>query len=126
MVSFGDSFSDVGNLNSLLPSVPKRNVQHMTGWDPNYYYNYRFSNGLIWVDQLYSSLGFGAVGTMDANDGINNTIGTNFAWSESRSGTGNSSAFFPNLQEQIGFYSIQLGQTPFFRLPPPPCLPLPA
>lgn len=109
MVSFGDGFSDVGNFNSLLSSVTVQTAQHATGWDPNYYYNYRFSNGPIWTDYLYTSLGFGAVGTLGANDGVSNTNGSNFAWGGSRSGTGTTGGLFPNLQQQIGYYSAQLG-----------------
>jgi len=109
MVSFGDGFSDVGNLNSLLSSTTAQTVQHVTGWDPNYYYNYRLSNGPIWTDYLYTSLGFGAVGTMGANDGVSNTNGSNFAWLGSRMGTGSAGGLFPNLQQQIGYYSAQLG-----------------
>ncbi len=108
MVSFGDSLSDGGNLNYLLSSITENTAQHLTGWDPNYYYNYRFSNGPIWVDYLYTSLGFGEIGSMGANDGVSYINGTNFSWAGSRSGTGNYGLFFPNLQPQIGFYSNQL------------------
>jgi phospholipase/lecithinase/hemolysin len=117
MVSFGDSLSDVGNLNSVLSSITENTAQYLTGWDPNYYYNYRFSNGPIWVDQLYTDLGFGNIGTMGANDGVNNINGTNFSWAESRSGTGYSNTFFPNLLSQIDLYSGQLGSNP--SLPDP-------
>lgn len=109
MVSFGDSFSDVGNLYSLLPSATEKTLQHVTGWDPNYYYNYRLSNGPVWTDYLYTNLGFGAIGTMGANDGVNAGSGTNFAWVGSRSGTGTTGGLFPNLQQQIAYYSAQLG-----------------
>ncbi len=108
MVSFGDSFSDGGNLQFLLSSISERTAQYLTGWDPDYYYNYRFSNGPIWVDQLYTDLGFGGIGSMGANDGVSHINGTNFSWVGSRSGTGTSGGLFPNLQSQIGFYSNQL------------------
>ncbi len=108
MVSFGDSLSDGGNLRSLLPSISERTAQYLTGWDPAYYYDYRFSNGPIWVDYLYTSLGFGDIGSMGANDGGSNINGTNFSWVGSRSGTGTSGGLFQNLQSQIGFYSNQL------------------
>lgn len=117
MVAFGDSLSDGGNLNFLLSSITEKTAQYLTGWDPNYYYNYRFSNGPIWVDQLHASLGFGDIGTMGANDGVNNTDGTNFAWAGSRSGTGTFGIIFPNLQMQIDYYSNQLGNNAF--LPDP-------
>jgi len=108
MVAFGDSLSDGGNMNFLLSSITEKTAQYLTGWDPNYYYNYRFSNGPIWVDYLYTSLGFGDIGTMGANDGVSNINGTNFSWAGSRSGDGTYGGFFPNLQPQIGFYSDQL------------------
>lgn len=44
IVAFGDSLTDVGNVGPPPP-----------------YYNGRFSNGPIWVDDLSSSLGLGAV-----------------------------------------------------------------
>lgn len=110
MVAFGDSLSDGGNLNWLvsLGGDYEKQAQWLTGWDPDYYYNYRFSNGPIWVDQLYTQLGFGTIGTLTANDGVNHMNGTNFAWAGSRSGAGYYGVIFPNLQPQIGFYSSQL------------------
>jgi len=119
MVAFGDSLSDGGNLNSLLSGLLEENeVQNLTGWDPNYYYNYRFSNGPVWVDYLYTSLGFGPVGAMGTNDGVNHMNGTNFAWAGSRSGTGSYGGIFPNLLTQIDYYSRQLGENNEF-LPDP-------
>ena len=109
MVAFGDSLSDGGNLNYLLSeSFTEKTAQYLTGWDPNYYYNYRFSNGPVWVDYLYTNLGFGAIGTMRTNDGVNHRDGTNFAWAGSWSGTGTYGGVFPNLQPQIGYYLQQL------------------
>lgn len=108
MVVFGDSLSDGGNLNNIISSLfPEQMAQHATGWDPDYYYNFRFSNGPIWVDQLYTSLGFGDIGTMATNDGVNHRNGTNFAWAGSRSGEGTYGGIFPNLQTQIDYYSDQ-------------------
>lgn len=109
MVVFGDSLSDGGNLNWLLADgFSEKTAQWLTGWDPNYYYNYRFSNGPIWVDQLNTMLGFGAIGTLRPNDGVNHMDGTNFAWAGSRSGTGTYGGIFPNLQLQIDNYATQL------------------
>lgn len=120
MVAFGDSLSDGGNLNSLLAGLlPENEVQYLTGWDPDYYYNFRFSNGPVWVDYLYTSLGFGLMGSMGANDGVNLIDGTNFAWAGSRSGGGFYRTFFPNLQPQVASYVQQLAQ-------PNPALPDPS
>lgn len=122
MVAFGDSLSDGGNLNWLLAEgTTEKTAQYLTGWDPNYYYNYRFSNGPIWVDQLYTMLGFGSLGTMRTNDGVNHMDGTNFAWAGSRSGTGTYGLIFPNLLTQVGHYSSQRNKPV-----PNPALPDPA
>lgn len=108
MVAFGDSLSDGGNLNSLLEALlPENEVQLLTGWDPDHYYNFRFSNGHVWVDYLYASLGFGLIGEMRFNDGIGRVEGTNFAYAGSRSGAGNYETYFPNLLTQIGTYVSQ-------------------
>jgi phospholipase/lecithinase/hemolysin len=118
MVVFGDSLSDVGNLNSVLSSVSEKTAQYLTGWDPNYYYNYRFSNGPVWADYLYTALGFGNIGEMVANDGVNNMAGTNFAWAGSRSGTGTYGFIFPNLLTQVDNYSDQIADgNPYLPVP---------
>lgn len=108
MVSFGDGFSDVGNVNFVISALSERQTQYLTGYDPNYYYNGRFSNGPVWTDQLYTSLGFGALGTMGRNDGAGNINGTNFAFAGSRSGSGVSNLIIPNLEGQVSNYSSQL------------------
>ncbi|MBT8443605.1 MAG: SGNH/GDSL hydrolase family protein [Gammaproteobacteria bacterium] len=69
LVVFGDSLSDTGNLFAATGgTVP-----------PPPYFNGRFSNGLIWVDTLTSSLsisvdnyavGGAQTGTMNVNDGL--------------------------------------------------------
>jgi len=108
MVSFGDDFSDVGSISFLTSVVGESSAQYLTGFDPNYYYNNRFSNGPIWTDQLYTSLGLGAIGTLGTNDGENNLNGTDFAAAETRSGTGTYAGILPNLQTQVSNYSAQL------------------
>lgn len=108
MVAFGDSLSDGGNLLPVISLAGEDVANFLTGYDPNFYFNYRFSNGPIWVDQLNTSLGFGDFGSLERNDGGGNRDGTNFAWAGSRSGAGYYEEFFPNLRPQIGFYSSQL------------------
>jgi len=105
MVSFGDSLSDVGNTLGLFTETEAR---FLTGYNSNFYFPNRYSDGLVWVDQLYTSLGFGDIGTMPRNNGINVLNGTNFAWAAARSGTGNNFLLVPNLQPQVGFYTDQL------------------
>ncbi len=105
MVSFGDSLSDVGNTLGLLSENAARAA---TGYNSNFYFPNRFSNGYLWIDHLSANLGFGALGTLPRNNGIDVKSGTNFAWAAARSGTGQSFGLIPNLQEQIGFYTQQL------------------
>jgi len=105
MVVFGDSLVDVGNTISLFSESQNRTL---TGYNPNFYYNNRFSNGPIWVDDLYSSLGLGNISGLQVNDNANNQNGTDFAWGGSRSGTGASFVLLANLQPQVGFYTSQL------------------
>ena len=81
MVSFGDSLSDIGNTIAVLPELVAR-VE--AGYNPNFYYDGRFSNGPVWAERLYSQLGFG---TMVRNDGTYFMEGTNFCWSGSTSGS---------------------------------------
>ncbi len=105
MVSFGDSLSDVGNTVNLFTETEAR---VLTGYNPNFYFTNRYSNGPLWVDQLYANLGFGDIGTIPRNNGVDVLNGTNFAWAAARSGTGNSFFVIPNLQPQVGFYTEQL------------------
>ncbi len=105
MVSFGDSLSDVGNTVNLLTETEAR---VLTGYNPNFYFTNRYSNGPVWVDQLYANLGFGDIGTIPRNNGVNVLNGTNFAWAAARSGTGNNFFLIPNLQPQVSFYTEQL------------------
>ncbi len=105
MVSFGDSLSDVGNTLGLLSENAAR---ALTGYNSNFYFANRFSNGFLWTDHLYTSLGFGAIGTLPRNNGITVENGTNFAWAAARSGTGQNFGLIPNLQMQVGYYTGQL------------------
>jgi len=121
MVSFGDSLSDTGNMNYIVSGGGELEQlgQWLTGFDPNNYYNYRFSNGPVWVDQLYTSLGFGPLGSMAPNAGVDRKNGTNFSFAGSRSGTGTYGLIFPNLQTQVSTYTAQLAESN-------PALPAPA
>ena len=105
MVSFGDSLSDVGNTLGLLTQTEAR---FLTGYNSNFYSPNRYSNGPVWVERLYASLGFGAIGTMPRNNGVDVLNGVNFAWAAARSGTGNNFVLLPNLQPQVSFYTEQL------------------
>lgn len=115
MVSFGDSLSDLGNTITILSAFGEPFVREQTGYNANFYYNGRFSDGPLWSERLNDALGFGA---MLRNDGVNATNGSNFAWAGSTSGTGNTSILLPNLLTQIGLYTTQLANNNPF-LPDP-------
>jgi phospholipase/lecithinase/hemolysin len=91
---FGDSLSDTGNAFSKLglPSAP--------------YANGRFSNGLIWIDDLAQDLGLNPVlYTAIAND-ASLTQGINFAFSGATTGQDNiGSDALPGLQQQISYFT---------------------
>jgi phospholipase/lecithinase/hemolysin len=61
---FGDSLSDTGNLNDLVPSQPPASQPYFDG---------RFSNGPLWVETLAAGLGLpnGAVPFFDGTGGGN-------------------------------------------------------
>ena len=81
LVIFGDSLSDVGNLYKFLP-----------------YWNGRFSNGPVWIEQLAADLGMLAPTPSSLG-------GNNFAWGGAQTGTGSSAApVVPNVREQVGLY----------------------
>ena len=81
LVIFGDSLSDVGNLYKFLP-----------------YWNGRFSNGPVWIEQLAADLGMLAPTPSSLG-------GNNFAWGGAQTGTGSSPApVVPNVREQVGLY----------------------
>ncbi len=88
IVAFGDSLSDTGN------------VFQATGVPPAPYFNGRFSNGPIWLDQLAARLGVAAPGPSSAG-------GTNYAWAGAETGIGTSVSFaapglnVPNLGTQV-------------------------
>lgn len=114
VVSFGDSLSDIGNTITRLSAFGEPNVRALTGYNSNFYYNDRLSNGLLWSERLNDQLGFG---TMARNNGTDVLNGTNFAWAGSTSGVGNTGFLLPNLQPQIAFYTGQIGSNAFLPAP---------
>jgi phospholipase/lecithinase/hemolysin len=94
LVVFGDSLSDAGN-DKVVFGVPL-----------SPYYNGRFSNGPVWVDQLAAGLGI-PVATASLSGGAN------YAYGGAESGEGSSfiSPFIPNVAPQIDSYIIG-GDTP--------------
>jgi phospholipase/lecithinase/hemolysin len=94
LVVFGDSLSDAGN-DKVVFGVPL-----------SPYYNGRFSNGPVWVDQLATGLGI-PVATASL------TGGTNYAYGGAETGEGSSFIHpaIPNVAPQIDAY-ITDGDTP--------------
>ncbi len=90
LVSFGDSLSDVGNVNGATFGISPGSS----------YYQGRFSNGNVWSERLSSRLGLGATQTPSRTSG-----GRNYAYGGVRSGSGNTNFFglfnFPNAGAQI-------------------------
>ena len=114
MVSFGDSLSDLGNTVATLSAFGEPFVREQTGYNANFYFNGRFSNGPLWSERLNDQLGFGP---MLRNNGIDLLTGSNFAWAGSTSGTGNTGFLLPNLRTQVNFYTAQIPTSLF--LPDP-------
>lgn len=77
---FGDSLSDTGNLNNVLPSQPPSGPP-----DNQPYFDGRFSNGPLWVETLAAGLGL-PNGAVPFSDG---TGGGNYAYAGARTGTDN-------------------------------------
>jgi phospholipase/lecithinase/hemolysin len=84
IVVFGDSLSDVGNEHSA----------HNNVISPNYY-NYRNSNGLLWVDDLAARLGEPALTNSQSG-------GTNFAYGGATAS--NIGTWTPGLTSQVTTY----------------------
>lgn len=114
MVSFGDSLSDLGNTVATLSAFGEPFVRGQTGYNANFYFNGRFSNGPLWSERLNDQLGFG---TMLRNNGTDLLTGSNFAWAGSTSGTGNTSFLLPNLRTQVDFYTAQILTNTFLPAP---------
>jgi phospholipase/lecithinase/hemolysin len=90
LVIFGDSLSDVGNLYAR------------DNFPPSPYWNGRFSNGPVWIEQLAADLGMPAPTPSKLG-------GNNFAWGGAQTGTGFSTvpvilSLVPNVSEQVGIY----------------------
>jgi thermolabile hemolysin len=83
-VVFGDSLSDTGNVylatGGTEPSAP--------------YFNGRYSNGPVWVEQLAAQVGAAAPTPSEAG-------GLNFAYGGAQTGPGLSSQGTPNLSQQV-------------------------
>ncbi|MGC9503232.1 alkaline phosphatase D family protein [Baaleninema sp.] len=91
LIVFGDSLSDVGNVftatSGTLPASPP-------------YFEGRFSNGRLVVEQLADAVGLNA--SVPALLG-----GTNYAFGGATTGFGNSAQGTPNVGEQIDLYRLE-------------------
>lgn len=86
LVIFGDSLSDTGNLNILMPTYIPGTGQP--------YYEGRFSNGLIWTDYLAAGLGQGGDATSFQRGG------NNYAFAGARTGSASSI----DMKTQVDLY----------------------
>jgi phospholipase/lecithinase/hemolysin len=88
LVVFGDSLSDVGNIDAATPSFFK--------FPGPYYYQGRFSNGPVWVEALSPGLGLPAITRSTAG-------GNDFAYGGAQtSGTGGlEGLFIRDIDEQV-------------------------
>ena len=87
LVIFGDSLSDMGNARSTLnvPDVPP-------------YWQGRFSNGPVWIEQLSAAYG------VSTTVGTGTSPGDNRAFGGSQTGAGYSYVVLPNVGTQINAY----------------------
>lgn len=96
LIDFGDSLSDVGNVYALTnggtPGTPG-------------YYDGRFSNGPIWVEDLGQSLGLGAPTP-------SLTGGNDYAYGGVTSGTGYTDLALPNIETQVDGWTATNTATP--------------
>jgi len=87
LVAFGDSTTDTGNVfigsGFTIPPAP--------------YFNGRFSNGPVWIEQFASARGLPIPTPSLAGGG-------NYAFGGARTGSGLALGVIPNVQTQIGLY----------------------
>jgi phospholipase/lecithinase/hemolysin len=98
MINFGDSLSDVGN--DYAVSKPYAQLGIIPTPIPNSpgYYQGRFSNGLIWIDDIASYYGLPAPRGSQSG-------GTDYAYGDATSGTGTTDTFIQNIRTQINSYT---------------------
>jgi thermolabile hemolysin len=105
IVAFGDSLSDLGNTAAEFSNT-------LSGYNPYYYDQGRWSNGPVWAEDLARQLSLSA---LQRNDGTN-LYGTDFAWAGSTTGTGYTYEYLANLQQQVKFY-LTLLTTKYAHMP---------
>ncbi|MBD2361571.1 SGNH/GDSL hydrolase family protein [Anabaena minutissima FACHB-250] len=89
--AFGDSLTDTGNSFAIIPGLPPSQVG---------YFNGRFSNGPIWLDQLASKLGL-PLPPVSQLAGGNSPTGINFAVNSATTGDQNTFPI-PGLPGYVG------------------------
>jgi|GEM_PF-1129094 len=95
--AFGDSLTDRGNTVAELGII----LNETDVYNSNFYDDGRWSNGPVWIEHVNTALGFTS---WSRNNGNAWSLGQNFAWGGSRSGTGYKEDLLPNLLQQIEFY----------------------
>lgn len=115
MYVFGDSLSDQGNIFNLTTSVqPIFNIPVIPGFP---YFEGRFSNGLVWVENLATDLGLTIIPSTELSapqtflastfNGATTTQSVNFAYGGAQTGTegaGDVGNFIPGVLTQVQFF----------------------
>lgn len=105
LYAFGDSLSDLGNTyNALGGHGADSAIYSLVGYtaSPDRYDDGRWSNGPVWVEHLNDQLGLPALQRNKGDQAL--TLGTNFAYGGSTTGSGSTDGILHNLQTQIGDY----------------------
>jgi phospholipase/lecithinase/hemolysin len=89
VIMFGDSLSDTGNALAIGEFPPIKPIPP--------YYDGRYSNGPVWVEQLASHLGLAGPAPSELG-------GTNYAFGGAETGSGASWMNTPNMAEQVADY----------------------
>ncbi len=97
VLAFGDSLSDRGNTVAVFGPV----LNATDAYNSRFYDDGRWSNGPLWIENVNAAL---TGRPWLRNPGSPTSIGADFAWGGSTSGTGYTSGVLANLRTQVGSY----------------------
>jgi phospholipase/lecithinase/hemolysin len=98
LIDFGDSLSDVGNDYAVSKPIAQLGIIPTPIPNTPGYYQGRFSNGPIWIDDIASYYGLPAPKPSYSG-------GTDYAYGDATSGTGTTETFIQNIRTQINSYT---------------------
>ncbi len=110
VIAFGDSLTDRGNTVAEFGIL----LNGTDAYNSNFYANGRWSDGPLWIEIVNDQFGNGA---WSRNGGSAFSIGSNFAWGGSTSGSGRTSGVLDNLQTQILSYRLNAVMGPIVSAP---------